>query len=165
MKAAGLSVYFFALPSLNKVDTYIYTIASFGIYHGDSDGDGSENITQKGNSRCIKILSYSTSFNLSIVSEWSWFLLDCTEAQKKEKLNSFLLFTSFIKRKIRRFHFAVVQQRQGNVQKTRDARAELISFANLNLLRFLLFSLPSPLSLLKLPNITGKVPTLLRFIK
>ena len=38
------------------------------------------------------------------------------------------LFTSPIKREIRHFHVVVVQWRQRNVQKKRDARAKLLFF-------------------------------------
>ena len=36
------------------------------------------------------------------------------------------MFTSSTKREITHFHVVVVQWRQGNVQKKRDARAELL---------------------------------------
>ena len=45
---------------------------------------------------------------------------------EKEKENCCLVFTSSIKRETRRFHVVVVQQRQRNVQKKRDARAKLL---------------------------------------
>ena len=47
-------------------------------------------------------------------------------SEKKEKRNCFLVFTSFIKRAVKRFHVAVVQQLQRNVQKERDPRAEML---------------------------------------
>ena len=45
---------------------------------------------------------------------------------EKEKGNCCLVFTSSIKRETRRFHVVVVQQRQRNVQKKRDARVKLL---------------------------------------
>ena len=60
------------------------------------------------------------------------------------------MFPFATKREIRHFHVAVVQRRLRNVQKS-------CRFANLNLLGFFSFSLPSrsrsPSSLLKLPNV------------
>ena len=52
---------------------------------------------------------------------------------KKEIENRCLVFKSSRKREISQFHFVVVQQRQINVQKKRDARAKFC-FANLKLL-------------------------------
>ena len=43
----------------------------------------------------------------------------------KEKESCCLVFSSSIKREFRNFHVVVVQQRQRNVQKKRDARAKL----------------------------------------
>ena len=43
----------------------------------------------------------------------------------KEKENCCLVFPSSTKHEIRHFHVAVVQRRQRNVQKMRDARAKL----------------------------------------
>ena len=60
-----------------------------------NDGNGTENFTQKVNSRCSKLLrSYSTSFNLSNTGDffWSWFLQ--LNTQKEKKKTGFLVFTS-----------------------------------------------------------------------
>ena len=77
------------------------------------------------------------------------------------------MFTSYTKLEIRQFQVVVgngthllktsnfiavvVQLRQRKVQKKRDARAKLL-FCESTLIAFLPFSLPSPSSLLKLPN-------------
>ena len=57
------------------------------------------------------------------------------------------------KREIRHLHVVVVQRRQRNVQKSVMHVQSCSCFASLNLLLFLPFSLPSPSSFLKLPNI------------
>ena len=60
------------------------------------------------------------------------------------------VFPSSTKREIRHFHVVFVQRRLRNVQKS----VQSCCFANLNLLCFFFpFSLPSPSSLLKLPNV------------
>ena len=61
---------------------------------------------------------------------------------EKETENFSLVFTSFIKRVIRKFHLVVVQCRQINVQKKRDARAKLL-FCQSKTSAYLPFSLPS----------------------
>ena len=53
----------------------------------------------------------------------------------RKKLNRFLVFTSFIKREIRKFHVVVVQQRQRTVQKS-VMHVKKCCFVNLNLLLF-----------------------------
>lgn len=53
---------------------------------------------------------------------------------KKETLNSFLLFTSFIKHEITTFHVVVVQYQQRNVQKQCASHAEFC-FPNMVLRR------------------------------
>ena len=57
------------------------------------------------------------------------------------------MFPSSIKREFRHLHVVVVQQRQRNVQKS-VMHVQSCCFA----IAFLSFSLPSPSSLLKLPN-------------
>ena len=53
-------------------------------------------------------------------------LKDCIEVQEKQKRGSLsFVQTSSTKREIRHFHVVVVQ-REGNVQKSRDARAKLL---------------------------------------
>ena len=64
------------------------------------------------------------------------------------------MFKSSTKREIRHFHVVVVQLLQANVQKAL-CTCKVVVLLNLNLLHFLLFSLPSPSSLLKLPNSQG----------
>ena len=48
-----------------------------------------------------------------------------TSLERERKIRR-RLFTSSMKRKIRHFHVVVVQSRQRNVQKKRDARAKLL---------------------------------------
>ena len=78
------------------------------------DDDGSVNITQKRNSRCVKRLRsdipsrsiYEMLANFLELNSKSLVFL----SSEKEKINLFLeLFTSFIKREIRTFHVVVVQ--------------------------------------------------------
>ena len=87
-----------------------------------NDGDGSENVTRKINTPCFKFLpSYSTSFNCQMLANFSGVEFEKTvpkiKKKEKEKWNRFFVFTSFIKREVRQFHVAVVQQRQRSVQK------------------------------------------------
>ena len=69
----------------------------------------------------------------------------------KEKENCRLVFPSSTKHEIRHFHVVVVQRRQRNVQKMRDARAKLF-FCQSKPTGFLPFLLPSQSSLLKFPR-------------
>ena len=70
---------------------------------------------------------------------------------KFRKRSRRLVFTSSTKREIRHFHVVVVQQRQRNVQKSMIHVQS--GFANQSKpIASLPFSLPSPSSLLKLPN-------------
>ena len=74
------------------------------------------------------------------------------QSSGKEK-GSRLVFTSSTKREIRHLYVVVVQRRQRNLQKrVMHVHKQSCCFANLKLLLFLPFSLPSPSSLLKLPN-------------
>ena len=91
---------------------------------------------------------YSNSFILSNASE---LFLSRISSLPRERNLSCRLFTSSIKREIRHFPVVVVQWRQRNVQKKRDARAELL-FCLFKLLLFLTFSLSSPSWHLKVPN-------------
>ena len=75
---------------------------------------------------------YSNSFILSNASE---LFLSRISSLPRERNLSCRLFTSSIKREIRHFPVVVVQWRQRNVQKKRDARAELL-FCLFNLLLF-----------------------------
>ena len=73
------------------------------------------------------------------------------QSSGKEKQSCCLAFPSSTKREFRHFHVVVVQRRQRNVQKS-VMHVQSCCFANLNLLLFLPSSLPSPSSLLKLPE-------------
>ena len=75
----------------------------------------------------------------------------------KENESRCLVFTSSIKREIRHFHVVVMRWRQRNVQKKRDALAELL-FCQAKPTAFLLSSLTSPSSLLKFPIIAWSRP-------
>ena len=68
---------------------------------------------------------------------------------RKRKKNRCLVFTSSRKREIRQFHVVVMAKKR---TKNRDARAKLF-FRQSKPIAFLPFSLPSPSSLLKLPDI------------
>ena len=84
------------------------------------DGDGSENLTLKMNSRFFKLCrAYSSSLKMSNVGEFSWSscLKDPTQVLK-EKTNSLSLVYVLHKREIRDFHAVVVQWRPRNVQNS-----------------------------------------------
>ena len=80
---------------------------------------------------------------------WSWNLKDCIKVQKKKKKVVVFCSPSSTKREIRKFHVVVVQRRQRNVQKKRDARAKLL-FCLSKPTSFLPFSLPSSLRKLRI---------------
>ena len=61
------------------------------------------------------------------------------------------MFLSSTKREIRHFHVVVVQEMAKKCTKEHDARAKLL-FCQSKPIGFLAFLLPSPSSLLKLPN-------------
>ena len=89
------------------------------------------------------------SFNSSNVGNfyWSWILKDYIKVQEK-KDSRCLVFPSAAKREIRHFHVVVVQKRQRNLQKS-----------------VMTFSLPSPSSLLKLPDIYAtKIANAMNFV-
>ena len=92
------------------------------------------------------ILSPSVRQILAIFSAVEFW--DCIKVQKKKK-KAVAVFTSFTKREIRHFHVVVVQWRQRNVQKKRDARAKLLFC---HFVSFYVVLLTSPSSLLKFPN-------------
>ena len=98
---------------------------------------------------CFK-RSYSVSFNLSDVGEI--YRVESESTVGLEKENFCIVFTYSIKRarEIGKFNVAVVQRRLRNVQKS-VMHVQNCCCANINLLLFLLFSLPSPSSLIKLP--------------
>ena len=100
------------------------------------DGNGSENGTQKVNSRSFKLhRSYSNTFNLSMLAIFfrSW-ILNCLSSEK-EQGNCCLMLTFSIEREIRKFHVVFVLWRQRNVQKS-TVHVQSCCFANLNLLLF-----------------------------
>ena len=105
-------------------------------------------------SHCPKLYrAYSISFNSSDVGKcfWSWILKDCIEVQEKKKKVAVLCSRSRTKREIRHFQFVVVQGRQRNLQIS-VLHVQSCCFAKSKPIAFLLFSLPSPSPLLKLPN-------------
>ena len=61
-----------------------------------------------------------------LVRVWSWNLKNCIKVQKKKKKVVVFCSPSSTKREIRTFQVVVVQRRQRNVQKKRDARAKLL---------------------------------------
>ena len=106
------------------------------------------------NSRCFKLLRAYSIYFVYFVKCWQMFLelnsKRLHQSSGKEKESCCLVFSSSTKRKFRNFHVVVVQQRQKNVPKKRDARAKLFCYSKP--IAFLPFSVPSPSSLLKLPN-------------
>ena len=80
---------------------------------------------------------------------------DCIKVLGKEKESPCLVVLSSTKREIRHFHILVMQRQQRNVQKS-VMHVQSCCFANLNLLLFFLFWLPSLSLLPKLPNAIGK---------
>ena len=80
---------------------------------------------------------------------------DCIKVLGKEKESPCLVVLSSTKRELSHFYGLVVQRQQRNVQES-VMHVQSCCFANLNLLLFFLFWLPSPSSLLKLPNAVGK---------
>ena len=72
-------------------------------------------------------------------------------SQQTEKESCCLVFPSSTKREIKHYHVVVVQRRQKNVQKS-VMQVQSCCFANLNLLLFFPFSLPSASPLLKHPD-------------
>ena len=120
----------------------------------EGDGYGNENVTQKVNLRFLNLYrACSISFNSSNLGN---FFLELNskglyQSSRNEKESCCLVWPSSTKREIMQFHDVVVQRRLRNVQKKRD---QSCCFTHLNFLGFLLpFSLPSPSSLLKLPNV------------
>ena len=91
--------------------------------------------------------TYSISFN-SLFKCWHFCLeLNIEVQEKKNKVSAFST-----KREIRHSQGVVVQWQQRHVQ-TSVMHVQICCFSNLTLLHFLPFSLPSPSSLLTLPNI------------
>ena len=96
----------------------------------NQDEDGYENVTTKGNSRCLKrYRAYSISFNSSNVGKcfWSWILKDCIKVLEKERKLLSCVPVLDKKSEIRHFHVVVMQRQQNmTVQKGRDALAKLL---------------------------------------
>ena len=119
---------------------------------GGGGDDDSENVTEKVKSRGLKVnRAYSISFDSSMVGKffWSLILKDCIKGpEKKRKL---VLLCSRPRQivKLGTYMFVVVQRRLRNVQK-RVVHVQSCYLPK-KLIAFLLFSLPSPLSMLKLP--------------
>ena len=80
---------------------------------------------------------YLDPLNMSNAGDfsWSWILKDFIQVQKQEGKFVVVLFTSSIKRQIRRFHVVIVQWTSRKWTKKRGARAELL-FWSLKLLFF-----------------------------
>ena len=105
----------------------------------NSAGDSYENVTLKGKSRCFKLYrAYSISFNLLNVGNFPLQLNSkrLYQSSGKKKESRCLVFTYSIKREIWHFYVVVLQWLQRNVQKKRDARAELLFCQSWNLLLF-----------------------------
>lgn len=84
------------------------------------NGDGSENVTQRVNSRCFGFFAIIPSPTISVSNVgqffWSWTLKVLSKLGKR-KISRFLVFTSFIKREFGKFHVVVAQRQQRNEQK------------------------------------------------
>ena len=107
------------------------------------DDYGNENVDKKMNSRSFKLNRvYLDPINMSNAGDfsWSWILKDFFSGSKRRRKIHRRMFTSSIKRQIRRFHVVVVQWTSKKCTRKRDARAELLIWS-LNLLFFLKSSL------------------------
>ena len=122
------------------------------LSNNDGDGDDSENVTEKVKSRGLKVnRAYSISFDPSMVGKffWSLILKDCIKEPEKKRKLVFLCSRPRQIVKLSTYMFVVVQRRLSNVQK-RVVRVQSCYLPK-KLIAFLLFSLPSPLSMLKVP--------------
>ena len=111
-----------------------------------------ENISCKVNSCCFKFhRSHSISFNVKCLAKFSGVKSEGPYLSL-EKDNFCVVLTYFVKRlhEIRKFHVAAMQRRLRNVQKS-VMDVQSCCLADINLLLFFQFFLPSPGSLLKLP--------------
>ena len=91
---------------------------------------GSENVASKMNMRSFRLYrDYSNSLTLSNVGEpsRSWISKTHIQVEKENKISSSLVYV-LSKSKIRQFQVAVVQKRQGNVQKS-EMHAQNCCFA------------------------------------
>ena len=86
-----------------------------------------ENVTYKVNSCCFKLLLAYSIYFVYFVKCWQMFLelnsKRLHQSSGKEKESCCLVYSSSAK--FRNFYVVVVQQRQRNVEKKRDARAKL----------------------------------------
>ena len=98
------------------------------LSNNDGDGDGYENVTLKGNSRCFKL--YRANY-ISIKSSNVGHVLELNSKRPvwysgKEKESRCVVIMSSTKREIWYVHVVVVQCRQRNMQKKRAERAKLL---------------------------------------
>ena len=102
----------------NNGDEVCNTVNSrFCRHFNIDDGDGSENVTFKMNSRFLKLCRiYSNSKKLSNLSEFpcNWFLGFFSSLERDREIHC-LVFVSFIKRENRHFHVVVVQWPKRNL--------------------------------------------------
>ena len=94
-----------------------------------NDDDGSENVAKKLNLphfKCYRV--YLELLNLSNVGDfsWSWILKDFIQDQKEK--GELVVVCSLLKRRIRRFHFIVVQSTSKKCTKKLDASAATVVF-------------------------------------
>ena len=122
------------------------------LSNNDGGGDNSVNVTEKVKSRGLKVnRAYSISFDSSKVGKffWSLILKDCIREPEKKRKLVFLCSRPRQIVKLSTYMFVVVQRRLRNEQK-RVVRVQSCYLPK-KLIAFLLFSLPSPLSMLKVP--------------
>ena len=123
------------------------------LSNNDGGGDNSENVTEKVKSRGLKVnRAYSISFDSSMVGKffWSLILKDCIKGPEKKRKLVFLCSRPRQIVKLGTYMFVVVQRRLRNVQKS-VVHVQSCYLPPKKLIAFLPFSLPSPLSMLKLP--------------
>ena len=118
--------------SNTTVNSVIYTwlllVSSSLRSLSNNDGDGYENVTLKGNSRCFKLFC---AYYISIKSSNVGHVLELNSkrlfrSSGKEKESRCVVITSSTKREIWYVHVVVVQCRQRNMQKKRAERAKLL---------------------------------------